>query len=347
MDYIVPPTKSSLKEALKLSEEIIRNIELDELTVVRIYLKVSRLARLLNDFDMIRVIEYENSGYPTSEDGKITREGWKLALKANRRFINDNGTEVIYTDTVGQFESELEMSREIIKSTKDPNISISSANPHNYLFTPQGNMRERVNYYIRHRLVAERLNSRREFIYRYTLSKSMELRFSKISDDVFSRIRIKVDGAIGSTIPDSINKFVAIYDNLKSENPEDWSNAVHSCRRIIEDLADSLFPPMDDTTKMIDGKERVIKLGKGNYINRLLEFSDQKSSSSRFKELFGSHLRFLDDRLNSVWKASQKGTHATILRKDEADRYVIYAYLLIGDILSLLDDEADTKSDSE
>lgn len=344
MDFKIPPTKSSLKEASMLSEVIIKNIELDEIPLTRIYLKTSRLARLLNDFDMLKIIEYENSGYPLRENGKITKEGWRLSLKANRDFI-EGKSRYIYLETLGALESEIEISREIIKSTRDPNISLSSANPRNYIFTPQGNQMERANYYSRHLTVAKRLESRREFIYRYAMSKSMELRFSEISDDIFSRIRMKNDGKIGLILPDSINKFRAIYENLKSDNPEDWSNAVHGCRRILEDLANSLFPPTDDITKTINGKDRLVKLGKENYINRLLEYADQKSLSSRFKELFGSQLRFLDDRLQSVWKASQKGTHTTIFQKEEADRYVIYAYLLIGDMLSL--HELEEKNDSE
>ena len=36
---------------------------------------------------------------------------------------------------------------------------------------------------------------------------------------------------------DTIKKFTSVYSNLLSENDEDWSNAVHSCRRILQDLA--------------------------------------------------------------------------------------------------------------
>ena len=47
----------------------------------------------------------------------------------------------------------------------------------------------------------------------------------------------------------------------------------------------------------------------------------------------GSHLRF-NRRLDSVFLAAQKGSHA-VVTKDEADRYVVYTYLVVGDILSL------------
>ena len=50
----------------------------------------------------------------------------------------------------------------------------------------------------------------------------------------------------------------------------------------------------------------------------------------------GSHLRYLGDRLDSVVLAGHKGTHDDIVSREEADRYVVYTYLLVGDILSLL-----------
>ena len=44
----------------------------------------------------------------------------------------------------------------------------------------------------------------------------------------------------------------------------------------------------------------------------------------------------MGDRLDSIYEAVNKGSHE-ILNKEEADRYVIYTYLLIGDIVSLLE----------
>jgi hypothetical protein len=48
----------------------------------------------------------------------------------------------------------------------------------------------------------------------------------------------------------------------------------------------------------------------------------------------GSHLKFLGDRLDAVFHAAQKGSHAAVSH-DEANRYVIYTYMLVGDILAL------------
>ncbi|PUT38546.1 hypothetical protein DIZ81_13980 [Legionella taurinensis] len=127
-------------------------------------------------------------------------------------------------------------------------------------------------------------------------------------------------------------KFNAVYENLLSENTEDWSNAVHSCRRILQDLADKVCPSTKES-KMVDGKE--IKLGKDNYTNRIMNFVSEKSESERFEDIVGSHLKYLGERLDSIFKAAQKGSHDKIVTREEADRYVTFTYLVVGDVLSL------------
>ena len=67
---------------------------------------------------------------------------------------------------------------------------------------------------------------------------------------------------------------------------------------------------MNRAIKKIDGKEQKIKLGPDNFINRLIAFIEEKSSSERFDEIVGSHIKFIGERLDSVFKAAQKGSSA-------------------------------------
>jgi len=81
-------------------------------------------------------------------------------------------------------------------------------------------------------------------------------------------------------------------------------------------------------------RTREIKLGPDQYINRLICFVQDNSKSERFEEIVGSHLRFLGDRLDAIFRAAQKGSHSSVSR-EEANRYVVYTYMVVGDILSL------------
>ena len=88
----IPPTKDALQEALLLSSEVLRNVELMELPLANIALKASRMARLLNEFEMQKIMEYEASGYPTTPDG-VPPDIYQLAVSAGREFqVKDDKT---------------------------------------------------------------------------------------------------------------------------------------------------------------------------------------------------------------------------------------------------------------
>lgn len=335
-DEKIPATKKALNEALRLSEEIIKNIELSEIPLSNIALKTARLVRLINDFEMTEIMGYEISGYPTSPSGFVPKDKWKLGIKANR-LKSEDSTQYIYHESIEQLEGELDFNRIAIEVAKDADISFSSANPQQSPRTYTGNWKERTDIRERNIIASQRLASRCSFIYQYVLQKYLELEYSNIADDIFANIREKVDKKIGKLVPESVKRFNAVYDNLNSENTEDWSNAVHSCRRILEDLANTVYPPIEEKKKEIEGNEKIIKLDSAHYINRIIEFIIGASKSKSFTSIVGSQLQYLEDRLYSTYKASNKGTHTTIVSKDEATRIVLYTYLLIGDILSLKD----------
>jgi len=336
----VPPSKQALREALALSDEVLRNIELSELPLANIALKGSRLARLLNDFDSQKVMEFEASGYPYTPDG-VHPDIYALAVAAGREYQQKDsktGTikDYVYTTSIEELEQEVRSAEAALASARDPDISVSSANPNQMVGNPVGNKFERDTIRTNAARAQRRLSTRRSYIYSYVLRKNHELRFSGIADDIFSRIREKVDSAVGEKVPGAVQKLAAVYDNLRSENPEDWANAVHSCRRILQELADSLYPARADVVKVIDGTNKIIKLGPDNYINRLIAFVEEQTTSKRFSDIVGSHLGFIGDRLDSVFSAAQKGSHSEIVSREEADRYVVYTYLITGDLLSLL-----------
>lgn len=335
----IPPSPGALREALDLSEDMLRNLELDEVSLSRVVLKAVRLARLLNDSEHERMFSLEASGYPRTPDG-IPNPEWAIALRANRGYKErDAKTQEVrqfaYTDSIDEIEQEIEACKMRLQSSG--NAPASSNAPHNPFIPPphMAYIQERENTINNIRKLTERRAERRTLIHQYALRLHYELKFSEIAADVFARLRERVDHAVGSAVPESVKRFTAVYENLASDNPEDWSNAVHSCRRILQDLADVLYPPREDREIDTQGKKRVVRLGADNYINRLAAFAEEQATSARFEEIVGSNLSYLGERLDATFQAAQKGSHSTIVSREEADRYVVYTYLLVGDLLAL------------
>jgi AbiTii len=335
----VTPTKKALDEAFGISEEILKNLELSEIPLSKICLKASRLARLLNEPDMETVFVYEASGYPSEPDG-IPPETWRLAVLAGRVHAAKDAkgelTERASTQSVGSLEESIRLSELRLSCAADPDFAASSANPTAMLPFPTSNRAERQALHQAALTARKDLESRQAFLYSYVARKNMQLAFSKIPHDIFAEARRRVDERIGQLLPNAAQKMAAIYRNLESENSEDWSNAVHGCRRVLVELADAVFPSTGEVRqRTMGGKLVPIKLGQDNYINRLVAFVEDQSESTRSADITGSHLHYMGDRLDALNAAASKGTHSDVGR-EEADRYVVYTYLIVGDILSLL-----------
>jgi len=287
-------------------------------------MRAGRIARLMNEPDFEAIFRYEVGGYPPGEHG-LDAETWRLAGIANRYFMQLNSK----TNKSERF-AYLESIETIAESVKSGRERLAVSGDRESDQRVMGNAFERMALTSAIETNVRRLSARRALLYDYLFSRYHQLRYSGITADAFTRLRTGVDTRIAQHVPVAVQQFDSVYANLQSENPEDWANAVHSCRRILENLADSLFPASSERVK--DGK--TIKLGPKNYKNRLLCYAEDRSGSGTFNAVVGSTLAFLEDRLDALFDAANKGTHAGI-SKNDADRYVIYTYLVIGDILSL------------
>lgn len=330
-----------IKECTELSADILKNFELSELPVSKIILKCLRLCRLLGDEDGILLFTYESSGYPTTSSG-MPSESWRIAKIAGRRYyetIEKNGIkeekEYANTSLISEIEESISSQKIRLSAAVDPNISISSANPNQHVFTPSGNVVERrsiVNDIKKNQVILQKVTGK---LYNYILQIYHKLVYGNIIEDTFTTARLQVNHELVKICPKAIEKFISVYSNMDSNNPEDWANAVHSCRRILLDLADVIYPPKNEPI-IIDGKK--IKVGKDQYINRLIQFINSKAESKTFADVIGADLSSIGMRLDAINEAVCKGTHANVT-KDEASRYIIHTYLLISDIILLCNEK--------
>ena len=327
-----------IKECTELASEILKNFELSELPISNIILKCLRLCRLLNDEDGILLFTYESSGYPSTPDG-MTYDSWRIAQIAGRRYKvkeNKDGkivtNEYAKTELLPDLEEAITAQKIRLSASSDPNISISSANPNQYVHSPSGNVTERNNAVSFIRDCQRTIQKVKGNLYNYVLLIYNKLMYGNIVEDTFTKARLLVNDKLSTICPKAIEKFVAVYDNMDSDNPEDWANAVHSCRRILSDLADALYPARDKPI-IVAGKS--IKVGTEEYINRLVQFISDKKESKAFSKIVGADLASIGERLDAIYNATNKGTHSDV-SKEEAARYIVHTYLLISDIIALI-----------
>ncbi len=128
--------------------------------------------------------------------------------------------------------------------------------------------------------------------------------------------------------PEIAEQMMLAFKAVSSSNKEEWSHALTSCRRLLEGLADELFPVSDTEVK---GRT----LGQGQYVNRLWAFMDKSIQSDSNKELAKAHVDLLGSWMEKTNKLTSKGVHASVTQI-EATKTVFHTYLVIADILEYL-----------
>jgi len=170
------------------------------------------------------------------------------------------------------------------------------------------------------------LNGIENKIYEFLDETILELEYGNIPENIFEEIRHEVDEKFTKICPNAIEKLPVIYEQLSTNKKVVYSQIASTCRQIILDVADAIFPPQKSITK----DKKTIQLDKGKPINRILTAIKEKSTSEA--DFFNSMFEYVDNFLHSLQEYASKGTHDSF-QKSDAIRCVIYTYFLLGDIL--------------
>jgi hypothetical protein len=228
--------------------------------------------------------------------------------------------------TLGQAQAWVDAARISLAAATDPDVSISSANPAQYVAARGGNAQERGNILRGIENYANLIERVMGSFHGYAATVYQELRFGNAVESAFATVRATVDQSIASLIPDGLPKLTAALEAASSSNPEHWANAAAGCRRLIKAAADALQTP----SPPVNGRP----MTDGHYINRLVFWIEQHQPSGTAREMTTAELEHLGARIDAVTDAGHQGAHAEVT-KFAASRYVTGTYLLLGDILKL------------
>lgn len=141
-----------------------------------------------------------------------------------------------------------------------------------------------------------------------------------IADQTVSRL--------GDSAPKLGDRLWAALRALESaETEEQFAHVATSCRRIIEYVTDSIFPPTNETR---EGR----KLGGPQFRNRLLAFADDQHRKDTSINLITVSTEALSQQLEGLSALANKGIHGD-MSQAEARRCLLRTILLLDDIVSL------------
>lgn len=299
------------EEALRLAEELLTDVELERLKASEIVLKASRLARLMGHEDLTTFLSYERNGYPT--DG--TASHW--VGRAGRG--SDAGE--LYPASISKIEALLTAASQAVTAMQGGgNYSgeyayIASSN-HDSSIAGHARVAGDMSG-ICGQVVAT--------VYDMVADIYHELLFSELQASLFADTQRKIDGSLAAASGSALNKIERVSDRLRDGDPESVSQALTTCRRLIDSCADFVFPPQSQAYQIGDGV--TLKVGQQNVLNRLQAFTHRQGLPKGRRDRLRRTLSDLYDRCSA-------GAHAEVT-VEEARFVFLHTYVALGEVLTL------------
>jgi hypothetical protein len=347
---------TKLEKALTISDEILSDIENTDLTFEQILLKCKKLARLRDDFEALNWFTAELHGYSNDvQIPGITRSDLERYAEMSGRFTVSTNPETqkeerkYWTASVGEIEADIQTNLIALEKLQPPAQFTPAISKSSYqsIYTGPTSSEHVVEKY---QDVLNALSQRRHAIsilirnyralvskiknavYNYVLNINLQLRFETVTESIFQSTKVAVDKRLAEICPGAMKKFVAAYNRLTSDNPEEWSQAMSSCRNVLKEFADYVFPPRKEHYMRKNGEELVVSDDK--YKNRLLAFIDMSAAGDKSKFL-ASRMTDLETRIHTLNDLLSKGTHVGLELQD-VRICVLDAYLLIGSLIGFV-----------
>ena len=324
-------------QALNACEKVINGIEDGQITTSSALLLCKKIARLVNDVEGQEWLSYEYGGYPTTKDGYITDESWRLAVRHGRSFYNKEKELQIFTELAAELEESITSARIALNNYTTQGYSVTGE----MALLATERMTLRVSQNTNNLLQTNKTNEKRLSIlksqyYDYAVKWQIDLQFGNTAKKIFEEYQENVSLFFSGLSTATLQKLSAIEDMMEDGNPERYSQVLTSCRRLWEDTARQLFaellPDKEKTFKTKTGKE--IDVSGDHYNNKLSAVIETLQGKAAKNTLVGSEIIYLVDWMEQINNLQSSGVHSDVTR-EQAMQCIIHTYIALGDILKL------------
>ena len=295
-----------------LADEVLRDIELSTLPADQLVLKASRLARMANSPNLLEFLNFELRGYTRTEVGEAY-------LAATDRWVDkEKGT--AWYGGLGTIEGNIQSYEAKLRGLQIPSLSGDYVNI--AILGIRQDMAATANLVAKFRSIRSKALA---ILHTYVTEIHYEAEFSTRQETIFESARLRVDALLAPVAKDALSQIDSIYQRLGSQDPEAVSQALTTCRRLIDAFADAVFAPQDQPRE-VEGVGPVT-LGPQQHLNRVNAYVQDHTDSKGRRDR-------LRRRLADLYSRVSTGVH-TEVSPDEARFLFLDTYLMLGEILSL------------
>lgn len=336
---------NKVEQAIEACDKVINGIEDGTISTSSSLLLCKKIARLVNDYDGIKWLDFEYGGYPLDNDGYIMKEAWNIATMHGRDYkVKDENGEIknyIFTELSSELETIIESNKIAIGNFSTQGFSVSgdaallaTSRLTNSISENTGAMLQNI------KKAERRLSILKSQYYDYAVKWLIDLKFGNLAQNIFEEYKERVSGLYSDLQSTILQKLNAIEELIMIDNPEHYSQVLTTCRRLWKEIADSIFDSVfsnypEKVFKSKTGKE--IDVSGDHYNNKLSAVIEIMQSKATNNSLVGTEIIYLIDWLEQINKKQSVGVHSEVTR-EQAIQCIIHTYIALGDILSLKND---------
>lgn len=294
-----------------LAEELLTDVELSRTTVAQQVMKAVRLSRLVADHGAATWLGYEMNGIPNNEAGR------RHMTRTRRWTDREEGKG--WWGPAADIEASISALNEQLANSRIDSLSGDSIYPtarDHRLY--QAGISNRVQEY------AHIINRVRGMVHEFAVRTYYELVFSEEQRRLFDSAREEIDSLLAPTSAEALEKVDAIYRRLSEGDVEAVSQAMNTCRRLIDAFADSVYPARD---QLIEIAGTPVQVGRQHTQNRINAFVAEKTESK-------SRRNRVRRALSDIYERVSVSVHGDV-SANEARYLFLATYVLLGEILSL------------
>lgn len=341
-----------LDRVLALTTETLGELESGQSKLSAILRKSMRIARLRNDYENLWWLHLEMSSVDNKDAQR--RIAFEIAphytedefndLKARQIFAYFDERSCRTLDSKGQLKDEKKISPQSVEeledrlhyfqTTADSSVPPPGLHPVDLYFVDRekGSLRALASAMAQD--LRSILSKIRQRTHDFLSLTEKQLIYGQVNSDIFEQNRKYVDLRLSQIAPEALEKFLVVYRRMGEEDEEARSHALTTCRRILEALADNVYPATETKVKGPDGKEHLLTQDK--YISRLWQFVADRAAKKTSGKLLLSQIADIGNRIDNANALACKGVHSEV-SGFEVNQCVIQTYLTVGDILRLHD----------
>jgi hypothetical protein len=161
-------------------------------------------------------------------------------------------------------------------------------------------------------------------IHKFVSGVYYERQFAHLAASTFDAYKEDVDALIAEKAGDVLVKIPSVVSRLRERDEEAVSQALTTCRRILESFADAILPPSDQFYEL-GGNQ--LSLDSSKHQNRINVYISQRTESASRRTRLRQNLSNLFDRVST-------GVHKEVT-SEEAYSLFLNVYLFLGEVLNL------------